>query len=348
MADNVAFTPGTGATGATDDIGGVHYPRVKATWGPDGTANDTDVATGKPMPVQVRSATGLVPIGEPTDDKSTATDTTSVSMISLLKQVSASIQALAALIDTGALFVKMPPGEINENGRVSEEFSAPIAVDTETFALITTIAGLSRAEDAAHSDGHTGIPALAVRRDAKAVGSGTDGDYSTLNVSAHGDLRVDGGKAHIVRVAPTVTAGAYTANDTLGGEMTITDAARISGGSGILTGITMAVEDDGANLWVADDVEVLIFDSNPGGTYTDNATLDSSSLTDADAFLLVGSVLLDTASALGNVVLLKATNVNLPYVCNGSANLFAVALNRGGRTPDATDAIQFTFHMIRD
>ncbi len=28
MADNYAFTPGSGATGAADDVGGVLYPRV--------------------------------------------------------------------------------------------------------------------------------------------------------------------------------------------------------------------------------------------------------------------------------------------------------------------------------
>lgn len=40
MVDNVAFTPGSGATGATDDIGGVHYPRVKIGLGADGSATD--------------------------------------------------------------------------------------------------------------------------------------------------------------------------------------------------------------------------------------------------------------------------------------------------------------------
>jgi hypothetical protein len=94
MADNsVLPVDGGTETFANDDIGGVKYPRVKATWGPDATANDVDIATGKPMPVQVRSATGLIPIGEPTDAKSTATDTTSVSLISIAKQISASVQA---------------------------------------------------------------------------------------------------------------------------------------------------------------------------------------------------------------------------------------------------------------
>lgn len=46
MADNVAFTPGTGATGAADDIAGVYYPRVKLSLGPDGTANDAEAGAG--------------------------------------------------------------------------------------------------------------------------------------------------------------------------------------------------------------------------------------------------------------------------------------------------------------
>lgn len=58
MADNVAITAGSGTTVATDDLAGVHYQRVKIVWGPDGTANDADVATGKPIPVQLRGSDG--------------------------------------------------------------------------------------------------------------------------------------------------------------------------------------------------------------------------------------------------------------------------------------------------
>jgi hypothetical protein len=103
MADNVDVTPGTGKTFATDDIGGVQYPRAKMTWGPDGTANDTDVASGKPLPVQLRSATGLIPFGEPTDAKATQTDTTSVSAISIWKQISASVQSAVTALGSTAL-----------------------------------------------------------------------------------------------------------------------------------------------------------------------------------------------------------------------------------------------------
>ena len=50
MADNFDYTPGTGETGAADDIGGVKFPRVKLIHGADGT-NDGDVASGNPLPV---------------------------------------------------------------------------------------------------------------------------------------------------------------------------------------------------------------------------------------------------------------------------------------------------------
>lgn len=50
MADNVAVTAGAGTSIATDDIGGVHYQRVKVSWGADGTGNETSATT--PLPIQ--------------------------------------------------------------------------------------------------------------------------------------------------------------------------------------------------------------------------------------------------------------------------------------------------------
>lgn len=52
MADNVIANPGAGgSTFATDDIGGVHYPRSKVVFGVDGVA--TDVSAANPMPIGV-------------------------------------------------------------------------------------------------------------------------------------------------------------------------------------------------------------------------------------------------------------------------------------------------------
>lgn len=49
MSDNVGYTPGTGATIAADNVGGVLHQRVKIGVGADGSA--TDVSTSNPMPV---------------------------------------------------------------------------------------------------------------------------------------------------------------------------------------------------------------------------------------------------------------------------------------------------------
>jgi hypothetical protein len=49
MADNVGYTPGTGAIVAADDIAGVLHQRVKIGVGADGTA--VDVSSVNPMPV---------------------------------------------------------------------------------------------------------------------------------------------------------------------------------------------------------------------------------------------------------------------------------------------------------
>lgn len=55
MADNVGYTPGSGALVAADDIGGVLFQRIKPVIGADGTA--TDVSDANPMPA-------IIPSGE--------------------------------------------------------------------------------------------------------------------------------------------------------------------------------------------------------------------------------------------------------------------------------------------
>lgn len=50
MADNIT-APAAGAVLATDEIGGVHYPRTKMAFGDNGSA--TDVSSSAPLPVEV-------------------------------------------------------------------------------------------------------------------------------------------------------------------------------------------------------------------------------------------------------------------------------------------------------
>ena len=78
--------------------------------------------------------------------------------------------------------------------------AAMAALRTAVKKARTAVDG--KAEDAAHSSGDVGVLLLAVRRDTAAVGSDTDGDYSTLNVDASGRLQVlDGPVPAVVRLA---------------------------------------------------------------------------------------------------------------------------------------------------
>jgi hypothetical protein len=94
----------------------------------------------------------------------------------------------------------------------------PVGGGTEATALRVTVASDStgllpvsissggitgRAEDDAHSSGHEGVVILAVRRDTAAVGSDTDGDYSTVNVDSAGRVYVNsaGTAAHDAAIA---------------------------------------------------------------------------------------------------------------------------------------------------
>lgn len=56
MADNFPFTPGSGRTGASDDISGVDYPRFKLIHGADGV-NDGDVSNANPLPAKITDGT---------------------------------------------------------------------------------------------------------------------------------------------------------------------------------------------------------------------------------------------------------------------------------------------------
>jgi hypothetical protein len=58
MADNVAYTPGSGATIAADDIGGVLFQRIKPTIGEDGSA--VDVSLSNPMPMVANQSDDLL------------------------------------------------------------------------------------------------------------------------------------------------------------------------------------------------------------------------------------------------------------------------------------------------
>lgn len=74
MADNFEANPGSGGNSfASDDISSVHYPRVKVSWGADGSAVDASMAA--PFPVAaLQESNQLTAAGSPLTVKFAAID----------------------------------------------------------------------------------------------------------------------------------------------------------------------------------------------------------------------------------------------------------------------------------
>lgn len=177
----------TALPAGTNVIGHVIMDTTSTTAVTQATAsnlNATVVGTGT-FAVQAAEADGAnVTLGSKADAKSTATDTTAVTAMSVLKQISASVQA--------------PPSQAVTNAG--------------TFAVQATIASgataIAKAEDVASADADVGVPAMAIRKATPANTSGTDGDYEMLQMSA-GRLWVDpsGVTLTVASHAVTVASG---------------------------------------------------------------------------------------------------------------------------------------------
>jgi hypothetical protein len=184
--EGVELNPGTGgATVATDTVGGLDFQVVKLAVGADGTADL--VSNSAPIPTAVQSvvpATGATNLGKAVDSASGGTDTGVAALF-------VRDDALTTLTPVDGDYV---PGRVDSTGALHVRVSAG------------GVAGI--AEDAASAGGEEGIMVLAVRRDTAAVGSGTDGDFSTLNVNASGRLYSDANVSQMNGVAVTMGNGA--------------------------------------------------------------------------------------------------------------------------------------------
>jgi hypothetical protein len=114
MADNIGYTPGTGATIAADEIAGVLYQRVKIIHGADGVANET--ADNNPLPIKA--------IGE---------------LMEAIEAMRMAIQSLNRTI--GLAQVNPATGSMYVDGsRVTQ----PVSGSLSTVSTVTTVGNMSQ------------------------------------------------------------------------------------------------------------------------------------------------------------------------------------------------------------
>lgn len=216
MADNVAITAGAGTTLASDDIGGVQYPRAKLSLGADGSAVDAVAGAGA-------VSTGVQRVTLASDDP-----------------------AVVALQAT--------------NTQLNWGFS--------------------------------------------------------------------------VAVAPTVTAGAYSANDIVGGLLNFANCARANDETLIITSVVVALK-----AAVTSTLTLVLFSSDPTATtQTDNAAY---SLNAADVFKAITNLTGFTLSDQGtpNVYELRGLSIACKPV-SGARNIYGLLIDGTGFTLTSTSDVQ--------
>lgn len=213
-----------------------------------------------------------------------------------------------------------------------------LEVDVSRVIPGTGGTNLGKAEDTAHADGDVGVLFLGVRNHFS--GSTTDGDYSAVSVSSYGDMHTIGRKDQLRLTSGTITTNtsSHTAGQQTGGVVTLASAARVSGGTGVITAVVLTDVDD-----VIGPFDVAFFRSSPT-TGGDNTTL---SFADGDMANLVGLVQLTGAFDLGGNRVAQAHNISVPYDC-AATSLFAVLVTRFTYTPTTTTALNLQVTVERN
>ena len=130
MADNVGYTPGSGAVISTDDIGGIHHQRVKVTLGNDGTDNGTVSATN-PMPVTAYSPIPVYANGVPLNTQALQTDNLLVMLSRIVK-----------LLESNAVV------DVAQRQRVNVDAFAATVPAVTTVTGVTTVATVTTLSNA--------------------------------------------------------------------------------------------------------------------------------------------------------------------------------------------------------
>lgn len=360
MADNVPITPGAGADIATDDCGaGGHTQIIKLAISTNGSVTLIPADATDGLLVNLGANNDVTVTGSVTANAGTNLNTSALALegggnlaaaaasLAVIDDWDESDRAKVNLIvgqagvqgGSGAVSattqrvvlatdVALPAGT-NAIGKLAANSGVDIGdVDVTSVTPGTGATNLGKAEDAGHTTGDVGVMALGVRNDANASLAGTDLDYVPASMDAAGNANVitRRGKvrASVQSGGLTTASTAYTAGDQVGTQFTIAGAARASGGSGAIVGVTLI---DAADIIGA--YEVWFFDSSATPA-SDNAAF---SISDADALKLIGPpVQLTGAWDAGGCRVAGLANLYLPYTCSGGTSLYAMLVCRVGHT----------------
>ena len=166
------------------------------------------------------------------------------------------------------------------------------------------------------------------------------GDVDILTIAA-GETHIGqmGSESITIIANPTVTAGAYIADDCVGGILTFANASRLVGGGGVIKNLSI-VDDNGQDA----QMELWLFDqtfTSPG----DNAPWVSTEVDLHNLVAIITSV--DGAWFDGGTPHVNVVEVSQQYTC-AATSLFGQLVTRGTPTFLATDDISVVLGLLQD
>lgn len=258
MADNVAITAGAGTTLASDDIGGVQYPRAKLSLGADGTAVDAGAGAGAVGTDTQRVTLGsddpaVAGIGGTADAAATAGSTGSMSaklrlMTSQLNTLAGTNSQLPTALGATTAAASLSVTQATDNAYSASAsftsgttaYAAQDAVGASGASAVLTFASIGP------SGGRIFITKCALRIDSSALISGQtsyvlhlySGSPDVINDSAAWDL-VANDRAEYLGNIPIPTPTDY--GSTLWAELDLTRQVKLAAASTTIYGYLVTV-----------------------------------------------------------------------------------------------------------
>lgn len=297
MANNIAVTPGTGATIGAEEISSVLYGQVKLV---DATVGSTSPIGVTANPLKVTSITGgLVGLDAGTNaiGKLTANSGVTIGDVN---------QTIAT-----AGFEKITDGTTTNTLKAAS--TAPIATDTALVVALSpnmsTLAGsIAKAEDAAHTTGDVGVQMLGVRNDSNTTLTDTDLDYSPIAVDLAGRLKL------------STLSGLAVAGDVASDAVDSGNPIK-TGGIARTSDITAVVQNDRVeSVYDITGKQVVLPFATPGNMVF-GKTADLTTTSSATVITLSGSGLYITSLLVTNSHATVGTFVNVRNT-NGSVVLY--------------------------
>lgn len=278
---------------------------VECTFTSDKTPTTTEIATGLKAAIAASSVAG----------RFTVSGTTSV--------------------------VLTPAGAFNPSVSVSKNLTDVITVGTLVLGSVV-ISSITAGDNNIGNVDVASLPSLP-------AGSNNIGDVDVASMAAliAGEAHIGetGGWSDLIKVTPTITVGAYSAQDMVGGKLTLTNAMRVVGGKGYLYSLEVIDTDK-----IAAALDIHLF-SAMAGAYADNG---AESISAADALNHLGLIRIlatDYLTKANFSIAQPDPSTFKPIVLKSGAasrDLFAIVVCVATPTYTHVGGLQFNFGIIGD